>query len=217
MRGEERQRLAPLYPILDVEMAAACGHDLLACARGFAGLGLEVQQLRAKNLPAGEFLRLAGRLVEVVPRLIINDRADIALLAGAAGVHVGQDDLPLEAVRDIGSDWIIGVSTHNLDQAALAALAQPSYWALGPIFATSSKLKPDPVVGVQRLAEVRAGCPGTLVAIGGIGLENCASVWRAGADAVAVISALWRAKRPVAAAEEFLLAFQHVSCHSPGD
>ena len=199
--------MQPLYPILDAEMAQAHGHDLVACARGFAGLGLELQQLRAKTLPGGEFLALADRLRAVVPTLIVNDRLDIALMAGAAGVHLGQDDLPIEAARRLAPEgFAIGLSTHNSAQVAVAG--KPDYLAYGPVFATTTKLKPDAVVGVQALAEARRGWPGPLVAIGGLSLETCGAAWRAGADAVAVISALWAAAQPVDAAHQFLLAFE---------
>ncbi|MGH9395103.1 MAG: thiamine phosphate synthase [Terriglobales bacterium] len=206
--------LGPLYPILDAELAAARGHDLVACARGFADLGIEVQQLRAKALAGGPFLRLAQALAHVVPLLIVNDRADVALLAAAAGVHVGQGDLPAEAARGLGCARV-GVSTHSLEQARAAAAARPDYLAVGPVFSTTSKLKPDPVVGVQLIRQVRDMWPGTLVAIGGINLQNCSSVWQAGANAVAVISALWDAADPVAVARQFQLAFEQVSCHIP--
>lgn len=207
--------MQPVYPILDVEAAARGGHDLVKCARELASLGLDLQQVRAKNLPAGEFLRVVHSLRVVVPRLVVNDRADVALLAEADGVHVGQDDLTVATVRRLGRpDWIIGVSTHNQSQAAQAMADGPSYLAMGPVFATSSKLQPDPVVGVQALAELRRSYSGELVAIGGIKLENCAAVWAAGANAVAVISVLWHAKQPARAAERLLLA--HASCKPGG-
>lgn len=202
--------MQPLYPILDAEAAASGGHDLLACARGFAALGLEMQQLRAKRLPDREFLKLAERLATVVPQLIINDRADIALLCGAAGVHLGQDDLPAEVVHSLKNDWTVGASTHSLEQARAALAMNPDYLAVGPIYATQSKANPDPVVGCAMLQELRKMTDKPLVAIGGIQLENCAAVWRAGADAVAVISGLWAAEDPVSAARQFLLAFKRV-------
>lgn len=207
--------MQPVYPILDVEAAARAGHDLIACARAMASLGLDLQQVRAKSLPTVEFLRLTERLQAVVPRLVVNDRADVALLAETAGVHVGQDDLPVSSVRKLGPmRWIIGVSTHSRAQAAQAITERPSYLALGPVFPTSSKLQPDPVVGVQGLAELRRSYSGELVAIGGIGLENCTAVWTAGANAVAVISVLWQAKQPARAAERLLLT--HASCKQGG-
>jgi len=206
--------LPPLYPILDVDAAAASGHDLVQCAAGFASLGLDLQQLRAKSLPGGDMVRLAERLVAVVPRLIINDRADVALLTGAAGVHLGQEDLPLPAARSLKPDWIIGFSTHSPHQAAHVLTQAPDYLAMGPVAETRSKLKPDAVVGVKALSMLKPACTVPLVAIGGITLANCGEAWRAGADAVAVIAGLWGTPDPVAAAERFLLAFRNVSCHN---
>lgn len=197
-----------LYPILDAEMAAARGHDLVACAQGFTALGMRTQQLRAKTIAGGAFLRLADALQAVVPELIINDRADVALLSGAAGVHVGQTDLPIAAARAIGCK-LVGVSTHNLEQVRTAAEAKPDYLAVGPVFSTASKARPDPVVGIQFIERARTLWHGPLVAIGGIGPGTCAAVWAAGADAVAVISALWHAADPVGAAEQFLAAAQN--------
>lgn len=208
--------MQPLYPILDVEAAAAGGHDLVACARGFAALGLGMQQLRAKRLPDRAFLQLAEQLAAAVPQLIINDRSDIALLCGAAGVHVGQEDLPADGLRSLRQDWTVGTSTHSLEQARAALAANPDYLAVGPIYPTRTKPNPDPVVGLEMIASVRAltthHAPPTpaVIAIGGIQLENCAAVWRAGADVVAVISGLWAARDPVSAARQFLLAFARV-------
>ncbi|MGH9413529.1 MAG: thiamine phosphate synthase [Terriglobales bacterium] len=202
--------MQPLYPILDAEAASAHGHDLLACARGFTALGLDVQQLRAKTVSTPAFLALAEQLQSVVPRLIINDRADLALLAHAAGVHAGQDDLPLSSLRTLNPNWMLGASTHSLDQAQAALGAHPDYLAIGPVYRTQTKLNPDPEVGLDRVAAVRALTRLPLVAIGGIRLDNCIPVWRAGADAVAVISGLWAVRNPISAARQFLLAFQRV-------
>jgi len=225
-------KLARLYPILDVEMATRHGHDLVACARAFATLGLEVQQLRAKSLSGREFLAWAERLAGVVPQLIVNDRADIARLVHAAGVHVGQFDLPLQEVRRLapesgsGGDpdkswdkrcdkrcdkrWIVGVSTHNPAQIAAAAATRPDYLAVGPVFPTASKVNPDPVIGLEGVAAARQAFDGPLVAIGGISAAHCAAVWQAGADAIAVMAALWCEPDPVAAARR-LLASAHNS------
>lgn len=203
-------KLARLYPILDIEMAQRAGHDVVACARAFAALGLEVQQVRAKTLSGREFLAWAERLVAVVPQLIVNDRADIARLCGAAGVHVGQFDLPAAAVRALAPvpGWLIGVSTHAPAQIEAAAAAAPddlaNYLAIGPVFATTSKNDPDPVVGLEGVAMARQRFAGPVVAIGGISAHNCAAVWRAGADSVAVMAALWHTPDPVAAARRLL-------------
>jgi thiamine-phosphate pyrophosphorylase len=136
-------------------------------------------------------------------RLIMNDRADLCLAAGFDGVHVGQDDLSPEAVRRIvGSERWVGVSTHNAEQVREADLTQADYIAIGPVFSTSSKEKPDPVVGLDGVRRARELTGKPLVAIGGITRANAASVIEAGADSVAVISDLLR--EPRKSAEAFL-------------
>jgi thiamine-phosphate pyrophosphorylase len=135
--------------------------------------------------------------------LIMNDRADLALAAGFDGVHVGQDDLPVDAVRTIvGPGGIIGTSTHNPEQICLADQTDADYLAIGPVFATASKENPDPVVGLEGVRLARSLTTKPLVAIGGITRANCRSVLDAGADSVAVISDL--VNNPRASAEEFL-------------
>jgi thiamine-phosphate pyrophosphorylase len=136
-------------------------------------------------------------------RLIMNDRADLCLAANFDGVHVGQDDLSPESVRKIiGSDRWLGVSTHNPEQLREADLTSADYVAIGPVFATSSKENPDPVVGLDGLRRARELTRKPLVAIGGITRANAASVIEAGADSVAVISDLLR--EPRKSAEVFL-------------
>lgn len=135
-------------------------------------------------------------------RLIMNDRADLCLAAEFDGVHVGQDDLSPESVRAIiGPDCWVGVSTHNPEQLREADLTSADYLAIGPVFATSSKERPDPVVGLDGVRRARALTRKPLVAIGGITRANAASVIEAGADSVAVISDLLR--EPHKSAEEF--------------
>ena len=132
----------------------------------------------------------------------MNDRADLALVAGFDGVHVGQDDLLPESVRRIiGPDRWLGVSTHNPEQVAEAGLTSADYLAIGPVFSTSSKEKPDPVVGLEGVRRARSLTRKPLVAIGGITRANAASVIEAGADSVAVISDLLL--EPGKSAEEF--------------
>jgi thiamine-phosphate pyrophosphorylase len=125
-------------------------------------------------------------------RLIINDRVDIALALKADGVHLGQNDLPVEAARSLlGKHAIIGFSTHNLQQAKSATAMPVDYIAFGPVFQTSTKENPDPVAGLSALREVRAIVASLpLVAIGGITLANAVEVLRAGADALAMIAEL---------------------------
>jgi thiamine-phosphate pyrophosphorylase len=136
-------------------------------------------------------------------RLIINDRADLCLAADFDCVHVGQDDLSPESVRKIiGAECWLGVSTHNPDQLREADLTPADYLAIGPVFATSSKQNPDPIVGLEGVRRARALTRKPLVAIGGITRSNAAAVIDAGADSVAVISDLLR--EPRKSAEEFL-------------
>jgi thiamine-phosphate pyrophosphorylase len=137
------------------------------------------------------------------PMLIMNDRADLALAADFDGVHVGQDDLSPAAVRDlIGPDRWLGVSTHNPEQLAWADKTGANYLAIGPVFATGSKQNPDPIIGLDGVRRARQLTRKPLVAIGGITCERAPEVIAAGADSVAVISALVR--DPRRAAEEFL-------------
>jgi thiamine-phosphate pyrophosphorylase len=140
---------------------------------------------------------------------IVNDRCDVALAVGADGVHLGQEDLPLaEARAFLGREKLIGISTHNLAQALEAEAGGADYIGLGPIFPTPTKEKPDPVVGVAGLREVRARVRIPIVAIGGITARNAAEVMAAGADAVAVVSAVLAAADPKAALTELLKAVQ---------
>jgi thiamine-phosphate pyrophosphorylase len=137
----------------------------------------------------------------------VNDRADVASLAGASGVHVGQDDLEVEEARAlVGKGKWVGVSTHNIEQFRAAAATSAEYIAFGPVFATSSKANPDPVVGIELLRRVRDLSEKPIVAIGGITLENAPSVIQAGADCVAVISDVLRAPDHAQRAKQYLEA-----------
>jgi thiamine-phosphate diphosphorylase len=119
---------------------------------------------------------------------IVNDRADIAWLSGADGVHVGQEDLPVEQAREIvGSGKIVGCSTHNLGQALEASQSSADYLAIGPVFATASKVNPDPIVPWEELREIRRRVRKPIVAIGGITSQNAAQLFDIGVDSVAVI------------------------------
>jgi len=136
---------------------------------------------------ARELRRIVGRRIT----LIMNDRADLALAADFDGVHVGQEDLSVEAVRRIvGPKMIVGASTHNPEQVRKADEANPDYIAIGPVFATASKENPDPVVGLEGVKLARSLTSKPLVAIGGITAANARSVIEAGADSLALISAL---------------------------
>jgi thiamine-phosphate pyrophosphorylase len=179
-----------IYAIVDVGPSRSV-EDARQLARALVAAGVAMLQLRAKTLSARELLHLARDLRGVAPWFVVNDRPDIALLAGADGVHLGQDDLPPEAVRRwLPAQMKIGVSCHDPAQAAAAA-AVADYIGYGPVFATSSKANPDPVVGLEGLAAVKRAHPRLpVVAIGGIDLDRLALVKRTGADAAAMISAL---------------------------
>jgi len=186
-------RLPRVYALTDVQLSGfthAEQVELLSLG------GASLVQLREKRIPALEFFEQAKAAVAVAERsgvqLIINDRLDVALAVGAHGVHLGQDDLPPQAARKLlGPTAIVGSSTHNVDQALEAVKLPIDYLAIGPIFPTTSKTDTFPVLGLEGLRAVRRAI-GTfpLVAIGGITHANARDAIEAGADSVAVISAL---------------------------
>jgi thiamine-phosphate pyrophosphorylase len=181
--------LPRLYVILDATLLSV---SAIECAQELAGAGVRLMQYRHKHAPAGELLKVSLDLIsELQPQgitFIVNDRPDVAAIANASGVHVGQDDLGVAATRTLVGEQIIGISTHNFEQFEKAAASTADYIAVGPIFATSSKANPDPVVGTELIRRVRGLTSKPIVAIGGIKLENAADVIAAGADSVAVIS-----------------------------
>jgi thiamine-phosphate pyrophosphorylase len=193
-----------LYPIVDARFFRKT-EDLVAFATELVAGGCTLLQYRNKNGNGRVLLEQARELKKCLTsghRLIMNDRADLALAAGFDGVHVGQDDLLPESVRRIiGPDRWLGVSTHNPEQVQEADQTTADYLAIGPVFSTSSKEKPDPVVGLEGVRRARQLTRKPLVAIGGITRANAASVMEAGADSVAVISDLSRDPRK--SAEEF--------------
>jgi thiamine-phosphate pyrophosphorylase len=136
---------------------------------------------------------------------VVNDRADVAAAAEAGGVHVGQEDLRVEAARSvIGEGKLLGISTHNVEQFKDAAATSADYVAVGPVFSTSTKANPDPVVGIELIRRVRLLTDKPVVAIGGITLERAAEVIRAGADSVAVVSDILLAPDPGQRARQYI-------------
>jgi thiamine-phosphate pyrophosphorylase len=193
-----------LYPIVHAAFFSTT-EELAAFATELVAGGCTLLQYRNKSGNARVMLEqareLKRRLGENV-KLIMNDRADLCLVAEFDGVHVGQEDLSPESVRGIiGPDCWLGVSTHNPEQMHEADRTSADYLAIGPVFSTSSKERPDPVVGLEGVRRARQLTRKPLVAIGGITRANTASVIEAGADAVAVISDLLR--EPRKSAEEF--------------
>lgn len=199
-----------LYPLIDTGAAAARGLDPVAIAAHCLAGGARLLQLRAKELPGGAFLELARRLVPLAAAagaaVVINDRPDIARLSGAAGVHVGQDDLSVADARALlGPDAIIGLSTHDEAQVDDGFAAHPSYIAVGPIFGTRTK---DTGYSARGLALVRyaAGRGIPVVAIGGITLDRAAAVIDAGASGLAVITDLLGEDEPERRVRRFVEA-----------
>ncbi len=198
-------QLPRLYAILDVVCFPDAG-EMFAAAEELAVAGVALLQYRDKSGNARQMLQEARELrarLGASVKLIMNDRADLCLAAGFDGLHVGQDDLSPESARKIiGPARWLGVSTHNPDQLAAANQTSADYLAIGPVFATTTKANPDPVVGLEGIRRARELTRKPLVAIGGISRGNAQSVIEAGADAVAVISDLLR--DPGKSAEEFL-------------
>jgi thiamine-phosphate pyrophosphorylase len=192
---------SPLYAILDRSVAG--GRGLPELLEAILKGGARLVQLREKTLPLVELLPLAQRLArqcrEARALFIVNDRADVALAAGADGLHVGQEDLPAGRARALlRPGMILGVSTHDPEQARRAVADGADYVAVGAIFPTTTKPSFE-LVGPELIRRVRSQIPVPLVGIGGITADNAATVLAAGADAVAVISALCGAPDPEAA------------------
>jgi thiamine-phosphate pyrophosphorylase len=186
----------PLHAIVDVTAADRAGWEPAALAAAFLAGGATVLQVRAKDMASAPLLNLCRRIVELARPyagvVIVNDRVDVAKLSGAAGVHLGQDDLsPVEARAILGPDAIIGFSTHTLEQVQRAIREPISYLAVGPVFGTTTKDTGYAAVGldlVASAARAAGACP--IVSIGGITLDNASSVLAAGATSVAVIGDL---------------------------
>ena len=195
-------RLPRLYPIVDVGSLTARGVELERFVRELVEGGAEILQLRDKVGPAAEVLRRAELISGVVEGTgcvpVMNDRVDLALLAGWSAIHLGHKDLPPEAARQVFArrplrrPLTVGVSTHNDEQVLEAEAGTADYVAIGPVFDTVSKLDTEPAVGLAGVRRARALTGKPLVAIGGITRENAPEVIAAGAEAVAVIGALFR-------------------------
>lgn len=189
-------RFPTVYPIIDTAHLARLGVSVTALAESISAADhIRIAQYRHKGHFTrerfGEATEVCGILHRTKTLLVINDRADIAMALRADGLHIGQDDLPLSEVRRlIGESMLLGYSTHNSAQLSHEECQLADYVAIGPVFATGSKANPDPVVGLDGVAEARRLIAKPLVAIGGITLGNAADVLASGADCVATISGL---------------------------
>jgi thiamine-phosphate pyrophosphorylase len=207
-------QLSPLYPILDNAFLPTADREpfLRSLALNLLDAGVTLLQYRNKQGSDRQQLEDARVLREVLPKgrvkLILNDRADLAVLADFDGVHVGQTDLSPEAARRVvGQYSIVGVSTHNEEQLRKAITSVADYVAIGPVYATTSKQNPDPVVGLEGVKLAHSLTAKPVVAIGGIGLGNAKAVLEAGADSVAVISAIFASPQPAKIVQDFFRIF----------
>jgi thiamine-phosphate pyrophosphorylase len=203
-----------LHAILDVDVAVARGWAPVELSRAFLDGGAPLIQLRAKLLPSGAFLALCDEVLRLAEPykaiVIVNDRVDLAAMSGAAGTHVGQDDVPPAAARRIlGAGAVIGCSTHTAEQVAAAAREPISYLAIGPVFGTSTKATGYDAVGLDVVGVARRRSGGIpVVGIGGITLETAAQVIEAGATAVAVITDLLADADPTTRVSRFVTALE---------
>jgi thiamine-phosphate pyrophosphorylase len=198
--------LPRLYVILDAALLTLPDTE---CAQSLADAGVRLLQYRNKSASSRKLFDSAKKLsAQLRPRgvsFVVNDRADVAALVDATGIHVGQQDLSVENVRRVvgPSKWV-GVSTHNREQFERAAATSADYIAVGPIYSTSTKTNPDPVIGIDFIRMVRTLTDKPIVAIGGITLDRASEVIRAGADSIAVISDILLAPDPGRRARQFL-------------
>ena len=218
-----------LYAIVDAAPGDSSA-STFAFTKSLLQAGVRLIQLRAKNFSSRQTYELALIIAEMTKSesgvhraasptpatFIINDRPDIAAIVGAAGVHVGQTDLPVQAARKICPipQWV-GVSTHTIEQLRAADTTSADYIAVGPIFSTASKENPDPVVGLDFLRTARKLTRKPLVAIGGITVQSAPDVFRAGADSVAVIGDLRSTPVPGERAREYLEIARTVARERP--
>jgi len=202
-----RLKLPPVYPITDKMLSGKPDH--LTILKELVRGGATLVQVRDKCTPAAELLSDLRRCAEFASKhdvmLLVNDRCDLVLCCEADGVHLGQGDLPPDAARSVlGRTKVIGYSTHNLPQVRRALRLPLDYIGYGPVFATSTKENPSPVVGLDGLRRACRHSSKPVVAIGGIGLEQVRDVLNAGAASVAVISALMKAPNLARRMEQFL-------------
>jgi thiamine-phosphate pyrophosphorylase len=182
-----------LYPIIDYGLLKDRIYDV---TEQLISYGVGIIQFRAKNLTDKEFVNYALKLRQLTQNItfIINDRIDIALIVEADGVHLGQDDIPIPLARKLLKDKIIGLSTHNLAQAIQAGKEEIDYLAIGPIYQTTTKKKATTPIGVEIIQKIKEKVSIPVIAIGGINEDNIEEVIKAGTDAVAIASGLFKGK-----------------------
>ncbi|OGF44620.1 MAG: thiamine-phosphate diphosphorylase [Candidatus Firestonebacteria bacterium RIFOXYC2_FULL_39_67] len=189
-----------MYAIIDPEVCALAENDPLSVAKICLNAGVKIIQLRHKNAPDDIVLYLAKRFKKECQKhkalFILNDRADLAVLAGADGLHLGQKDLPVREARKIFKGFI-GISTHNNKEIMKALKGNVDYIGFGPVFRTNTKKGLPPVAGLRRLENVVSKVSIPVVAIGGINSTNIKEVYKSGVSCAAVISAICGARKPI--------------------
>lgn len=210
-----RLRLGKVYPITQAPNRHGLSHAELA--EKFLQGGARLLQVRDKQLPDLVFyqqlLEIANLCRAYDAQFLVNDRVDLALAAKAQGVHLGHTDLPVEAARELlGGDAIIGVSTHTAEQFREAQQRDIDYVAVGPVFPTATKESAYPPLGIETVRELAAASRHPVVAIGGITLENAASLWNNGVHSVAVISDLVNSENPAERVRRYLEIAPPAAC-----
>jgi thiamine-phosphate pyrophosphorylase len=204
----QRVMVPALYAILDPEQISSRSPE--SVLRELLQGGIKMIQVRAKAMSSRDFFQLAQRARELTApydcKLIVNDRIDIALASAADGVHLGQEDLPLQVGRKLLGDRLIGISTHSLEQAKEAEANGADYVGFGPLFGTATKKTGYTARGLEMLARIRAAVALPIVAIGGITEANIRDVWQAGADSAAIISDILKAEEVAAKVSAILAA-----------
>ena len=206
-------RKAGLYLVTSQSLSSGRGTpEIVRCA---LLAGVKLIQLREKEMPLAEYVELARQVRHLTAAygclLIINDRVDVALAVGADGVHLGQGDLPVAAARAIAPQLIIGASSHNVEEAAAAQEAGASYVNIGPLFPTQTKNWQDAYLGLDGMREVAARIDIPFTVMGGIKKEHIAELRQAGAETIALVTAVTAAPNPEAAARELL---EEIKCHA---
>jgi thiamine-phosphate pyrophosphorylase len=204
----QRVMVPALYAILDPEQISSRSPE--SVLRELLQGGIKMIQVRAKAMSSRDFFQLAQRARELTApydcKLIVNDRIDIALASAADGVHLGQEDLPLQVGRKLLGDRLIGISTHSLEQAKEAEANGADYVGFGPLFGTATKKTGYTARGLEMLGRIRAAVALPIVAIGGITEANIRDVWQAGADSAAIISDILKAEEVAAKVSAILAA-----------
>jgi len=207
-----RFRTAGLYLVTSQELSR--GRSTLEIVLSALPAGVRLIQLREKNMPLAQYVELARKVRKLTAAydclLIINDRVDVALAVGADGVHLGLEDLPIDAARAIAPDLIIGASSHNVEEAQAAQAAGASYMNIGPLFPTNTKNWTDDYPGLDGMRETAAAIDIPFTVMGGIKKEHIAELRAAGAETIALVTAVTAAPNPQAAARELL---DEIACH----